>query len=198
MGPFNFLLKGLFRFCMNKKLSIFLLIILFVFSYTVYESLKLEKKLSKTNFSQTGTIILKFPENVIWNNIKSGEKFDYNEILIGGSKVVVHFWATWCAPCEAEFPELVELAKIISNNDKIKFILVAVNDDKLKVSKFLSKFHLSNNIYVVSDDADEYKRFGTYKLPETFLFNYDGEVIKKYSGQQAWSEGKMVRFFQDL
>lgn len=195
-------MKGLFYFLMNKKLSIFLIIIVFVFSYTIYESLKLEKKLSKTNFNQTGTIISKLPSKVLWKNLKASDDFELEKFIGLGSKLVIHFWATWCGPCEAEFPELVKLAKTVaefgSNGDKVKFILVAVNDEKSKVLKFLSKFELSNNIILVTDDIDEYKRFGTYKLPETFLFNSDGKVIKKFSGQQVWTESKMVNFFRNL
>ena len=51
-------------------------------------------------------------------------------------------WATWCAPCVAEFPELVALSRRLSNRD-FEMVTISMDDPKLQpqVKKFLEKQH---------------------------------------------------------
>ena len=183
---------------MNKKLTLFLSIIAFVFAYTVYESIKLDNKLSGNRVSVTGDVISQFPDNIKWKRLESGQPFSIDSVFKDGLNVVVHFWATWCAPCEVEFPEIVELARLLKEKKNIVFLFVAVNDKLHEVQKFLNKFDLGENIILLKDDDNQYKRFGTYKMPETYLFDSTRVVIKKYSGQHAWSQSYLVDFFKAL
>lgn len=185
---------------MNKKLYIFLLIIIFVFGYTVYESIKLDHKLGNTNIGKTGTIIKELPREIKWKKFAEGKKVAFNieELLSDNKKVIVHFWATWCAPCEVEFPDLIELTQLMKNKSDLVFLLVAVNDDLQKVKKFIDKFDLTKNTTIILDDDDQYKRFGSYKLPETFIFGPKGKVIRKFSGQQAWTQSFFVNYMNSL
>jgi peroxiredoxin len=52
-------------------------------------------------------------------------------------------WATWCAPCVAEFPELVSLARRLSNRD-FEMITISMDDPKQQpqVKAFLEKQHM--------------------------------------------------------
>lgn len=191
-------MEGLFFEIMNKKLLSFLLLIAFIFGYTVYESLKLDHKLGQSKQSQSGSVIQNFPMDVKWKHLEDDRAFDVKEAFNGQNKVVVHFWATWCAPCEVEFPELVELTQLISKNKKILFLFVAVNDELAKVQKFLSNYKIGQNVILLKDDENQFKRLGTYKMPETYLFNEKGKVIKKYSGQRPWSQNFLINYFKNL
>jgi thiol-disulfide isomerase/thioredoxin len=51
---------------------------------------------------------------------------------------LVNVWATWCAPCVAEFPALVSLSRRLSNRD---FELVTISLDDPKAKAFLEKQH---------------------------------------------------------
>ena len=55
---------------------------------------------------------------------------------------LINVWATWCAPCVAEFPELVSLSRRLGNRD-FEFISLSLDDPKLEpqVRKFLEKQH---------------------------------------------------------
>jgi thiol-disulfide isomerase/thioredoxin len=139
------------------------------------------------------------PDNLEFFTLESREKFKIKELLNNGDKIVIHFWATWCGPCEVEFPELIELTHQLQSYKGVKFLLVAINDDLVKVKKFLKKFDVSNeNIILLLDEKNEYQRLGTYKLPETFVFNSDSKIIKKFSGQQPWTQKYLVSFFKSL
>ncbi|MDO8541439.1 MAG: redoxin domain-containing protein [Opitutaceae bacterium] len=56
---------------------------------------------------------------------------------------LINVWATWCAPCVAEFPSLVALARRLSNRD-FEMITISLDDPKLQpqVMKFLSAQHV--------------------------------------------------------
>ena len=55
---------------------------------------------------------------------------------------LVNVWATWCAPCVAEFPELVSLARRMSNRD-FEFVTISLDDPKMQpqAKKFLENQH---------------------------------------------------------
>lgn len=109
------------------------------------------------------------------------------ETFTGLNGLFVHFWGTWCAPCEAEFPEFLKFAKKFEN-DNIKFLLLSVNDEDKKMKKFLKRFgDLPKNVIITHDKSGKSMNlFGTVKVPETYLFNKDFKNIKKFIGPQTW------------
>ena len=56
---------------------------------------------------------------------------------------VINVWATWCAPCVAEFPELVSLARRLSNRD-FELLTISMDDPKMmpQAKAFLEKQHM--------------------------------------------------------
>ena len=178
---------------MNSKLLIFLALIAFTFGFATYEAMKMDKKLG----SSVGEILIKeLPRDLTFKNFN-----DQAVDLKTASDVftVVHFWATWCAPCEVEFPELVSFINSMKSRNDMRFVLVAVNDDDKKVKKFLSKFNIENeNVVLVKDSDNNYQKFGSYKLPETYLFDKKFQTLRKFSGQQAWTQNTIVDYFKSL
>lgn len=183
---------------MNKKLIAFLSIIIFVFGYTVFEALRLESKFADQSSIASGTVIKTLPE-VKFEVLGSKVKVDPRQFSSQEKYIFIHFWATWCGPCEAEFPELVEMLHLLKGKKNIQFLLVAVNDDVKAIKKFLAKFDLNlDNVSIVEDKLDAHKQFGTYKMPETFLFDPVNTIVKKFTGKQPWSQKYLVEYFQNL
>ena len=77
------------------------------------------------------------------------QKFSGKEksIFSNNKKIyLLNFWATWCAPCLKEIPELLELKKKYSNDLDVIFISVDANPPKV-IPKFLKKkYHSSANL----------------------------------------------------
>lgn len=101
---------------------------------------------------------------------------------------LINFWATWCAPCITEFPELVKLQRMYGNRD-FEFISVSTDnpDSKNKAQKFLDKENaaLQNFIYT---EKDKYQLIELVDsawagaLPYTLLIEPGGNIIIREQG----------------
>jgi thiol-disulfide isomerase/thioredoxin len=100
---------------------------------------------------------------------------------------LVHFWATWCPPCRDEIPSLQRLARDFSNYDDFGIVMVAVADETQKAEVFLGNW---GTMALYDPNWDVAKRYGTDKLPETYLV-VGGEVVKKFVGQTDWDNPEL-------
>ncbi|MBI9112726.1 TlpA disulfide reductase family protein [Maridesulfovibrio ferrireducens] len=97
-----------------------------------------------------------------------------------GKVVVLNFWATWCPPCRAEIPELVELRKKFSDDD-LMMIGVSVDPDVADVKEFMSKDAQFNYpIYFADSDVGSF--FKLESIPRTLVFDTKGKKVFDKSG----------------
>ena len=101
-----------------------------------------------------------------------------------GKTLLVNFWATWCPPCVAEMPELVELqADMASRNLQIIGICI---DSPTNIRQFAEKLEISYPLLVAGMEGTELSRqFGNQGggLPFTVLIGADGRVRQTYIGR---------------
>jgi len=99
-----------------------------------------------------------------------------------GKVVLLEFWATWCPPCKASVPALVEL------NRKYKqkgFIVVAVSmdtdsDASEKVRKFSDAHNITFPVLLANETAP--KLYNVISIPTSFLIGKDGTIVDIYRG----------------
>ncbi len=104
-----------------------------------------------------------------------------------GKLLVVHFWATWCPPCEEELPGLVAWWRATRADPRIELVAVSVDEDWKVVDGFLAKRNASDLPLALDPKKSAASAFGTEKFPETWFLSPDGEVLLHQVGAQDWS-----------
>ena len=166
----------------SSKIITICLIVGLTLAYSVYEKRKIT--LLQEN---SGEILQTLPTFVMYK-LEDNSPISSQQMLMGSKKgAIVHFWGTWCAPCEKELPSFIEFSKKF-NSIGLNVYLVAVNDDAKKVKKFMKRFkNLPENIKLALDPKGiTLPLFGTIKVPETYLFDETGKHLVKFVGPQDW------------
>ncbi len=102
-----------------------------------------------------------------------------SRVDLGSGKVtIVNVWASWCAPCRAEHPVLLELSK----RPDVKLVGIDNKDDPENARRFLGT--LGNPYSAIGSDADGRATidWGTYGVPETFIVDGQGIIRFKLIG----------------
>lgn len=110
------------------------------------------------------------------------------EVFPSSAKLrVVNIWATWCAPCVAEMPELRAVAAAFG--PEVALVGVSVDDtipeaSRAKVAAFLDKQKIGYiNVYYRGnvDDLTRYYRFED-EIPITLAFDRRGKEVWRHHG----------------
>ncbi|MFC4222094.1 TlpA family protein disulfide reductase [Flagellimonas marina] len=120
-------------------------------------------------------------KNYHWSLVSTDGKpmnFESNR----GKVVLVNFWATWCPPCVAELPSLVELHE--DYGDKVDFAFVA-SDERDKVSAFLEKKGYQLPVFFeASQTPDELM---SKSIPATYIISKSGKIVVDEKGAANWN-----------
>jgi thiol-disulfide isomerase/thioredoxin len=97
-----------------------------------------------------------------------------------GKVVFINFWATWCPPCRAEIPVLIDLAN--RYKDRLQIVGVSVDEgDPAEVKQFAKQAGINYPI-VMADRTIVAEYGGVAALPTLFVVNPDGNVVQKHEG----------------
>jgi cytochrome c biogenesis protein CcmG/thiol:disulfide interchange protein DsbE len=111
-----------------------------------------------------------------------------------GKIVILNFWATWCAPCIDELPSLQELQK---QRPDIQVLAVSIDDDPAAYAAFLKQYDI--NLLAVRDGSQGANlKFGSVRVPETFVIDRSGVVRRKFIGAQQWTNPEITGYLAKL
>jgi peroxiredoxin len=103
-----------------------------------------------------------------------------NLVRLRGKVVLLNFWATWCAPCEAEMPVFSRWQQDYSASG-LCVVGISMDDSGAPVRKLVARLKLDYPIAM--GDAGLGERYGgVLGLPLTYLIDRHGVVRARFQG----------------
>jgi peroxiredoxin len=123
-----------------------------------------------------------------------------------GKVVLLNLWATWCTPCKEEMPSIQRLYGEVNDED---FLVLAVSIDRApadddrtnplggKLTAFADSLGLT--FPVLHDPSAEISTtYRTTGVPESFVLDREGVIMRKITGPMAWDAPQNVEFIRRL
>lgn len=112
-----------------------------------------------------------------------------------GKVVLYDFWATWCAPCRAELPELAGLEEKLRGRG-LELVTISADDREHRAAaeKFIQMFRVDGPGYIKQADNDDDDHFMNAidpkwngALPALFLYDRSGHRVRSFIGETDMS-----------
>ncbi|NOE27652.1 TlpA disulfide reductase family protein [Ruegeria sp. HKCCD6157] len=104
-----------------------------------------------------------------------------------GKYVLLNFWATWCAPCRKEMPQIAELQEEFGG-DKFQVLTLATGrNSSAGIKKFFAENGIANLPRHQDPSSAAAREFGVIALPITVIVNPEGQEIARLIGDAEWN-----------
>src|SRR5436190_1188443 len=98
-----------------------------------------------------------------------------------GKVILLNFWATWCGPCKAEIPSLVELQQQYAKD--LVVLGLSVDDTVEKMKPYAAQYKINYPLLVGNGRDDVQEAFGPLiGIPVSVIIARDGTIAKRHSG----------------
>jgi thiol-disulfide isomerase/thioredoxin len=98
-----------------------------------------------------------------------------------GKVILINFWATWCGPCKAEIPSLVELQQEYA--DDLVVLGFSVDDPAEKMRPYAEEYKVNYPLLVGNGREDVQNAFGPlFGIPVSVIIDREGIIAKKHTG----------------
>ena len=105
-----------------------------------------------------------------------------------GQVILVNFWASWCAPCKEEIPDLQKLYDDWQD-DGLMVVGISIDANRKDAQKFAESHHVTYPMFWDGDNGPANRAFGNIiVLPTTFIFDRSGRQVKKIVGPRTYDE----------
>jgi peroxiredoxin len=114
-----------------------------------------------------------------------------------GKVILLNFWASWCPPCRAEMPSMNKLNELLK---KKGFVVIAVSTDRsvFDVKDYLSKNPVNFTVLIDYNLNVSRNLYKVFMMPTTFLIDRKGIIVKRYFGEQDWSDPDMIKEIEEI
>lgn len=103
-----------------------------------------------------------------------------------GKYVLVNFWATWCAPCRKEMPQLNALQKEFGGDDFEVLTIATGRNSPEGITKFFTEAEIDSLPRHQDPKQALASQMGVFGLPITVLINPEGREIARLRGDAEW------------
>jgi len=121
------------------------------------------------------------------------EENNLNLSEFNNGKVVISYWATWCAPCIKEMPSIKRAEEILKDYGYTFFL---VSDETIsKISNFKNEMNFDLK-FLKSNKS--FESLGVYAMPTSYIFNENGEIIETIVGVVEWDSEEIINKLKRL
>lgn len=103
----------------------------------------------------------------------------------GAKVVLLNIWATWCDPCRAEMPDMVQFYRA-HQKDGLRMVLVSADDEAKAAAAFLASLGVDFPTFIKRGDdmafINSLDASWSGELPATFLFDHRGALRERIRG----------------
>ncbi|MDX1671282.1 MAG: TlpA disulfide reductase family protein [Balneolaceae bacterium] len=110
--------------------------------------------------------------------------------------VFINFWATWCAPCIAEMPNIDALYERYRDNREITFAMVSVDRELGKSREFIENKEFSFPVYHLSGPRPAV--YAGQVIPTTYVINKSGHIVARSEGMANYNTRSFRAFLDTL
>lgn len=103
-----------------------------------------------------------------------------------GKYVLIDFWAYWCVPCIASFPELRDIRKKYTE-EQLSIVSISTDQNKEKWIEAVNKHGLPWP-QLIDDESDASGEFAVVAIPEVVLIDPNGIIVYKYDHKGSLTE----------
>lgn len=115
-----------------------------------------------------------------------------------GKYVLVNFWATWCAPCRKEMPELDALQKDLGGDDFEVLTIATGRNSPAGIKKFFKDKNITNLPRHQDPKQALAAQMGVFGLPITVILDPEGREIARMRGDANWHSDSAVAIIKAL
>jgi len=102
-------------------------------------------------------------------------------------KIVISYWATWCAPCIKEMPGIKKAEEIL---EEYGYTFLLVSDETVsKISEFKNEWNFDFNFL---KSSKSFETLGVYAMPISYIFDENGQIIETIVGAIEWDSEEMI------
>jgi thiol-disulfide isomerase/thioredoxin len=125
-----------------------------------------------------------------------------------GQVVVLHFWGSWCPPCQREMPDLARLTRAMAKDKAVRFVFLQVREDFAVARRWADRLAKglplydsgmksgSDSAFTLADGGRLADRAVAMAFPTTYVLDRHGLVLFSHVGPVAgWDQ--YIPFLRD-
>jgi thiol-disulfide isomerase/thioredoxin len=157
---------------------------------------------SRVDPGSAGTVAESPDAELVTVSLANRQDFDAFLAQCAGHVVLVDYWATWCDPCQRQFPHTVQLHRAYES-DGLRVVSVCLDDpgNSGKVLEFLQNNRATFTNFLSAEGTSQ-KSFDDFEiaggaLPFYQLFDRQGRLRDSYEGRPTGIERRIEQLLAE-
>lgn len=112
-----------------------------------------------------------------------------------GKVIFLNFWATWCAPCIAEMPNIQGLYEEMGDSSDLVFVMVSVDESADRARAFLERKDFTFPAWHLGGGRTAELSSGI--IPTTYVIGRDGTILSRSEGMANYHTSRFMEFLRE-